>query len=150
MAAGSYRWPCAHVLTALNDGNAAASTYREEKPAAARSGPCREVVFQRLYFVAHLLDAEHVAGVVLSDQPLPKSRAEVQSVVQVLRLDENVGVQQVSHQNPTPRFSASSRNVAILRKPSSRNASVNDERPSRALETSARVKRLLARAPSVR
>jgi len=45
---------------------------------------------------------------------------------------------------------SSSSNVDIFRKPSKRNASLNGERPSRALTTTALANRLPARAPSVR
>ena len=89
-------------------------------------------------------------GIVLGDQPVPERRTEVEPVVQVLALDEDVRVEQIGHQKPIPRLCPNSWNVAIFLKPSSRNASVNEVRPSRVLTTSARAKRLLTRAPRVR
>ena len=49
-----------------------------------------------------------------------------------------------------PRWSASWLNVVIFRNPSRRKDSVNEVRPSRVLVTTARAKRWLTRAPSVR
>jgi len=70
--------------------------------------------------------------------------------MQILRTDEHVGVEEISHQTPTPRLCPTSRNVAIFLNPRSRNASVKEDLPCSVLATSARAKRLLARAPSVR
>ena len=47
--------------------------------------------------IGHLVDAEHPPVGVAVDQPLPERRAEIQTVVQVLCLDEDVGVQQIAH-----------------------------------------------------
>ena len=83
-------------------------------------------------------------------QPIPEGRAEVETVVQVVGGNEDICVQKVGHQYPTPRLRPSSLNVDIFLRPSIRNVSVNEVRPSRVLTTIARAKRLLTRAPSVR
>ena len=97
-----------------------------------------------------LLDAEDALGLVAGHQPVPEGRAEVETVVQVIGGDENICIQKVGHQYPTPRLRLSSLNVAMFLRPSIRNVSVNAVRPSRVLTTIARAKRLLTRAPSVR
>jgi hypothetical protein len=54
------------------------------------------------------------------------------------------------HHKTTPRLRPNSLKVDILRKLSSRRASLKDDRPSMVLITRARAKRLPARAPSER
>ncbi len=58
-------------------------------------------------FVGYLVDAEHTTRGIIVDQPVPESGAEVQTVVQVLRLDENIGIEQVGH-SMTPSSRAAS------------------------------------------
>jgi hypothetical protein len=70
--------------------------------------------------------------------------------MQILRTDEHVGVEEISHQTPTPRLCPTSQNVAIFLNPRSRNASVKEQVPSSVLATRERAKGLVARAPSVR
>ena len=72
------------------------------------SGRADEFVGEGLDFIPYLLDAEYHAGAILCDEPIPKRRAEVEAVMQILGGNEYVGVQQVRHQKPTPRFCASS------------------------------------------
>src|ERR1035441_2537421 len=99
---------------------------------------------------AHLLYAEHPAARVVGDDPIPERRTEVETVMQILRADEHIGVEEISHHMPIPRLFATSRNVAIFLNPRSRNASVKDDLPSNVLTTNARANRLPARALSVR
>lgn len=58
-------------------------------------------------FIGDFVDAANAAVCMAIDQPLPKRRAEVESVVQVLGLNEDVRVQQVGH-GVTPRSRAAS------------------------------------------
>ena len=77
-------------------------------------------------------------------EPIPERRAEVEAVVQLLCLDENVGIEEVRHQT-TPRWRASSSNVECFLKPSIWYASRWRVWPSRVLSISARANRLLTR-----
>ena len=71
------------------------------------------------------------------------------AVVQVLGLDEDVGIQQIAHA-ATPRLRPSSLKVSSLENPRRRNASLWSVCPSSVLMTSARAKRLLTRAACVK
>ena len=82
-----------------------------------------EVVSASDQLVADLLDAQYGAIVAPCVNPVPEGRAEVEAVVEILRLDEDVRVEQVGHQ-VTPRRSASSWKVESFLKPSISNASV--------------------------
>ena len=112
--------------------------------------PLGQLVPNRAHLVSHLLDAEDLFRSVSSDEPIPEGRAEVETIMEVLGGDENVRVEEVGHQYSTPRLRPNSLKVFIFFKPSIRNVSVNAVRPSSVLTTSARAKRLLTRAPSVR
>lgn len=114
------------------------------------SGPVRELISNGTNFVTNFLHAKQGAISISINHPMPESWAEVESIVQVLGPDEHIRVQQVGHQNATPRLLLSSLNVLIFLNPSSRNASVKDERPSRVLLTTARANRLLTLAPRVK
>ena len=112
--------------------------------------PVGQFVSDALHFVADLLHAVDRSVRVLLDEPTPERGTEVESVMEVLRADEDIGVQQVGHQTLIPRLALITRKVCIFFTPRSRNASVNDERPSHVLMTSARANRLLTRADCVR
>jgi len=112
--------------------------------------PICKVIGNRQNFIPHLLNAEHDPLGLVLDEPIPERGAEIEAVVEVLCSDEDVRVEKVCYQTTSPRLRPSSSNVAIFLKPSRRKAPVNEERPSSVLTTSARAKRLLARAPRVR
>jgi hypothetical protein len=69
----------------------------EEKSRSALGCPVGELIGNRSKLVADLLEAEDPAPFVRGNQPIPKRRAEVEAVVEVLGLHEDVGVQQVRH-----------------------------------------------------
>jgi hypothetical protein len=95
----------------------------DEETGAAVRGPRGELIAAGLDLIADLLDTEDPACLVVRDEPIPESRTEVEAIVQVLGLDENIGVEQVRHQIVTPRLRPSSRKVWIFEKPSIRKAS---------------------------
>ena len=64
--------------------------------------------------------------------------------------NEDIRVEDVRHQTPSPKRLPSSRSVATLENPRSRNASVKDDRPSNVLTIIADANRLLTRAPVLR
>lgn len=92
-----------------------------EQPGPGRR-PGREVIGPGPELVADLLDAEQPPSRVLGVDPVPECRAEIESVMQVLRLDENPRVKQVSH-HATPSRPASSSRADTFLKPSSASAS---------------------------
>ncbi|NLT36421.1 MAG: hypothetical protein GXX83_11060 [Gaiellales bacterium] len=62
--------------------------------------PVRRFIGTRLEFfefVTHLLDTEDPAGGGVLDQPISERRTGVQAIVEVFRLNEDVGIQQVGH-----------------------------------------------------
>ena len=97
--------------------------------------------------VADPCDAQDHSRGVVSDDPIPERWTEIESVVQVLGADQHVDVEQIRHQTSTPSRRPSSRNVAIFLKPSIRNASVKEDRPSRVATITALANRGLTRAP---
>jgi len=123
---------------------------REKETAASLCRPLGQLVCNGLYLVSHLLDAEEYPGRIPGNEPFPEGRTEIEPVVKVLRGDEDVCVQQIGHQYSTPRLRPSSLKVAIFLRPSMRKVSVYPVRPSSVLATTARAKRLLTLAPSVR
>ena len=82
-----------------------------------------KIVATGLQFIAHLVDACDAASTVLCDQPVPERRAEIEAVMQVLRLDEDVGVEQVAGHPMTPTSRPILLNVSVFLTPSMRKAS---------------------------
>ncbi len=121
-----------------------------KKPGAAPIGPRRKFIAASLDFIADFFGAQNQTRRVRRDEPLPERRTEIQTVVQVLGLNEHVGVQQVGHGTPTPKLRPSSLKVACFEKPSIRKASLKRVWPSSVLVTSAAAKRLLTRAACVK
>jgi len=80
----------------------------DEETGAAVRGPRGELIAAGLDLVADLLDTEDPARRVVRDEPIPERRTEVEAIVQVLGLDEDVGVKQIRHQTITPRLRPSS------------------------------------------
>ena len=95
---------------------------RAQKKPRPLPGPFGKFVVNRLDFITYSLDAEDPARSSLPIKPVPECGAELESVVEVLRLDEDVGVEQV-RRHTTPSLSQSSLNVAFFLKPSILNAS---------------------------
>src|ERR1700730_9848644 len=114
----------------------------EKEPRAALAGPGRKLVVARVDLIADLLDAEDALCGMARDKPIPERRAEVHAIVEILRLHEYVGVEEIRHQ-ATPRLWLSSRKVESFEKPSNRKASRWRVWPPSVLATSARAKRLL-------
>lgn len=64
---------------------------------SAICGPICELIGDSLNLVAYFFDAEYSSCRIALNQPVPECRAKIQSVVEVLCLNEHVGVEQVSH-----------------------------------------------------
>ena len=141
-AAGSYPWLLAQVLTVARAGNTAASGRRKNPSprasAHADSSSATACISSPTFSMLKTLPASFSAI-----EPVPERRAEVEPVVQVLRLDEDVRVEQIGHQKPIPRLRPSSlEGRHLLERRAAGSVSVNDVRPSSVLTTSARAKRL--------
>ena len=68
-----------------------------EQAVAVVTYPVRQLIAACGDFIGNLVVAEHATCGMVVEQPLPKGRAEIQPVVQVLGLDEHVGIKQVGH-----------------------------------------------------
>ena len=75
----------------------------KEKAWPALFSPIGKLVTPRGEFITNLLNAEHLVGRILLDQPILEARAEVQAIVQVLRLYEDIRIKEIRHQ-ATPRL----------------------------------------------
>ena len=75
----------------------------EKKAWPALFSPIGKLVTPRGEFITNLLNAEHLVGRILLDQPILEARAEVQAIVQVLRLYEDIRIKEIRHQ-ATPRL----------------------------------------------
>ena len=95
---GLARGPGAHV----GEGRHHRIIGRKKEGATARGCPIGEIVAPGLQFIAHLVDAGDAASCVLGDQPFPERRAEIEPVMQVLRLNEDVRVEQEAGQSIVP------------------------------------------------
>jgi hypothetical protein len=96
----------------------------QKETVAAISSPSRQIISTRFDLISHFLCAKNQLLGVGINESVPESRAEVQAVVQVLGLDEDVGIQEVTHVPTTPRLRPNSLNVESLENPSIRKASV--------------------------
>ena len=123
---------------------------RKKKVATARGGPVGQIVAAGLQLIADLVDAGDAAGGVLRDEPIPERRAEIEPVMQVLRLDEDVRVEQETDQISIPASRPMLLNVSVFETPSMRKASRYSVCPSSVLSTSARANRRLTRESVVR
>lgn len=88
-----------------------------EEPAVLLS-PLGEFVVSTAELFTDCFDAEYRALHVRVVEPRPEARCDVEGVIAVLRLDEDVGVDEVHHTAPT--FSASPSKVECFTVPSSR------------------------------
>jgi hypothetical protein len=68
-------------------------------------------------FIRYFVDAEHATALAVLDQPVPQGGAEVQPIVQVLGLDEDVGIEQVAAQAEAASASRGSLGCFIVSKP---------------------------------
>jgi len=109
----------------------------KEEPASPVGGPFTESILYAFKFIFNSFNTEDYACLVRREEPIPKTRAKIQSIVQVLGLNEHVGVKKVRNQIGTPRLLPSSWKVLSLEKPRSRKASLWRVRPSRVLMTNA-------------
>lgn len=91
----------------------------KEEPFIAPGGPGLEVIIVAGEFIADLFDAEDPAVLVGADEPVPERGAEVEAVVSILRLDEDIRIDQVRHQ-ATPNCAASVSKTGRLAVPSMR------------------------------
>lgn len=84
--------------------------------------PRSEFVVPGENLVLDPFDAEDLGGVVLLIESLPECRAEVEAIMEILRLDEHIRIQQVGG-HMTPSRSPMPLNVASFFNPSIWNAS---------------------------
>lgn len=84
--------------------------------------PCAEVVLYRFKLFLHIVNAANNPSFVLIDYPVPEAGHEVKSVVPVLRINKDVGVEDI-HAYIAPTCSPSWTNVSCFRAPTSRYAS---------------------------
>jgi hypothetical protein len=110
---------------------------RQEEFVAVLCGPPKCVVVRE--FRLDLLDAEDDSLGIAGRESIPECGAKIESIVQILGLQKDVGVEQVGHQPPNARVRPSSWKVSVLEMPSMRSASRYRVRPSSVLSTSARV-----------
>ncbi len=96
----------------------------QEKAITTTCGPSCQFIRASLNLVADFFGTENQALRVRRDQPIPEGGSEIQAVVQVLGLNENIGIQKIAHASPTPRLRPSSLNVESFEKPSIRKASL--------------------------
>lgn len=75
---------------------------RQEESFALSMCPVGKRITTADEFIADLLDAGDDPGRVLSGQPFPEGRTEVETIMQVLGLDEYVRVEEVTGQAKTP------------------------------------------------
>lgn len=80
--------------------------------------PLSELVVSPKQFFLDLLDTEHAPRTMSPLQPLPEAGSDIECVVPVLRLDQDVGIDEVHHAALT--FSVSPSKVECLLAPSSR------------------------------
>lgn len=78
-----------------------------EQPVATVAHPVGQFIRARSDLIGDFIDAEHTARRVVLGQPIPKGRTKIQSVMQILSLDKDIGIQQVGH-NVTPSSRAAS------------------------------------------
>jgi len=90
---------------------------------STRGRPIGKIVSPRPQFVAHLVDTGDPTRAVLGNKPLPECRTEIEAVVQVLRLDEDVCVEQEAGQSMAPTSRPILLNVSVFETPSMRKAS---------------------------
>jgi len=74
---------------------------RLSEHAGTGSRPGGEVVAAGLQLVEHLFDAGQIPGFEVLVKPVPERRTEVESVLEILGLNEDVGVEQVFHGSPS-------------------------------------------------
>ncbi len=58
--------------------------------------PFRQLICTGLKLVTYFVDAEDSAGCIALNYPIPEGGAKIQTIVEILRLDEDVRVQQVA------------------------------------------------------
>jgi hypothetical protein len=80
----------------------------EKEARAALCRPRRQFISASFDLIANFLNAEDLANRVTGDQPIPERRTEIEPIVEVLRLDEHIGVEQIGHHTATPRLRPSS------------------------------------------
>jgi hypothetical protein len=82
---------------------------RPDKETGAKAcSPRGELVGASLELVAYFLDTEDLTGCVVHDKPIPEGRTEVETIMQVLGLDEDIRVKELRHKPMTPKLLPSS------------------------------------------
>lgn len=69
----------------------------EEEGRPSLGGPNSKLIGTCSDFVTDLFDTKNDSFFILINQPIPEGRAEIQPVMEVLRLDKNVCVYEIGH-----------------------------------------------------
>ena len=64
--------------------------WSKKKTIAAIPGPFRQLISTRMQFVCNLLNTGNPANLVLLNQPVPESRTEIETIMQILGLNKYV------------------------------------------------------------
>ena len=64
--------------------------WSKKKAITAISGPLRQLISAPMQFICNLFNTGNPAGLVLLDQPVPECRTEIETIMQVLGLDQNI------------------------------------------------------------
>lgn len=70
--------------------------FEEERPVAL-PGPCLRVVAESDEFVPNCVDAEQKLSGIRGVEPIPEGRTKIEAIVEILCLNEHVGVKKVRH-----------------------------------------------------
>lgn len=68
-----------------------------EQMAAVVASPLCQLVCAGVDLVGYLVDAEYTPLRIAVEQPLLECRAEIQTIMQVFCLNEDIGIQQITH-----------------------------------------------------
>ena len=83
--------PNTGLLQSREDGG----IWRDKEAITSGAGPFVQLVVTCQQFVAGSFNAEHLTCLVLPYQPVPESWTEIKPIMQILGLDEYIGIQNV-------------------------------------------------------
>lgn len=108
--------------------------------------PFGQLIVTSEQFIPNLADTEDLSIAVLPDTPLPQCRTKIKTVVQILGLNKDSGVEEAGHYCIILSLWGSVWKVETLERPRIVMASRYTVCPSIVLSTTARANRLLTRA----
>src|SRR5437660_1885648 len=76
----------------------------QKEVSASLVGPISKLIAASQNLIRNSLYAEYILVGILCDKPLPKRGTKIEPIVEVLGLDEDVGVEQVRHYAITPKL----------------------------------------------